>query len=95
MPDIERIIVPVLRHARESGKSIVIDEIASMELTSPNFAPEVRRCLEMRRVLGTLQQKGGSFVQEVKERPDVRLLELTVSNRELMHRDILSMLGQQ
>ncbi|RDE14403.1 MAG: AAA family ATPase [Candidatus Thorarchaeota archaeon] len=95
VPDIDRIIVPTLRRARETGKTIVIDEIASMELTSPGFAPEVRKCLDTRRVLGTLQQKGGSFVQEVKERLDVVVLELTILNRDLIHRDILSMLRQQ
>jgi nucleoside-triphosphatase len=95
VPDIDRIMIPILRHARESGKTIVIDEIAGMELTSPSFAPEVRRCLDTRRVLGTLQQKAGSFVQEVKRRSDVILLELTISNRDAMPRNILSLLEER
>jgi nucleoside-triphosphatase len=94
VPDIDRIIVPVLKRAREVGKIIIIDEIASMELTSPSFAPEVGRCLDTGRVLGTLQQRGGNFVQEVRDRTDVKVLELTVSNRDSMHQDILSMLEQ-
>jgi nucleoside-triphosphatase len=92
--DIDRVIIPVLRHARETEKTIVIDEIASMELTSPGFAPEVRKCLDTRRVLGTLQQRGGNFVQEVRARSDVSIMELRTDNRDLMHQTILSLLGQ-
>jgi nucleoside-triphosphatase len=92
--DIDRVIIPVLRHARETEKTIVIDEIASMELISPGFAPEVRKCLDTRRVLGTLQQRGGNFVQEVRARSDVSVIELTSDNRDLMHQTILSLLVQ-
>jgi len=92
--DIDRVIIPVLRRARETGKTIVIDEIAGMELTSQSFAPEVRKCLDTCRVLGTLQQRGGSFIQEVRARPDVTVVELTTANRDLMLQDILSLLSR-
>jgi len=94
LADIDRVIIPVLRHARKSAKTIVIDEIASMELKSPVFAPEVRECLDTGKVLGTLQKKGGDFVEEVRSRPDVTVLELTVSNRDTMPQRVLGLLNQ-
>ncbi|MHA2027176.1 MAG: nucleoside-triphosphatase [Candidatus Thorarchaeota archaeon] len=64
--DIETIIIPELREARESSNLIIIDEIAKMELFSKLFAPEVRRCLDTRRVLGTIQERRGPFLDEVR-----------------------------
>ncbi|RDE15093.1 MAG: AAA family ATPase [Candidatus Thorarchaeota archaeon] len=93
LADIDRLIVPVLRRARQSAKMIVIDEIASMELKSSLFAPEVRECLDTGQVLGAIQKKGGSFVEEVKSRPDVTVMELTVSNRDCMPQQVLHLLN--
>ncbi len=91
--DIEEIAVPSLVSARESDKLIIIDEIAKMELFSREFAHEVRRCLDSRRVIATIQQRRGKFLDEIRARKDVRLLELTVSNRNEMPRRILALLG--
>jgi len=91
--DIEEIAVPSLVSARESDKLIIIDEIAKMELFSREFAHEVRRCLDNRRVIATIQQRREKFLDEVRARKDVRLLELTVSNRKEMPRRIIALLG--
>ena len=92
--DIERVAIPALARARESNRIIVIDEIASMELCSRHFAPEVRRCLETRRVLATLQQRRGGFLDEIRAREDIILLELTHSNREQVPLKVLSLLSE-
>ncbi len=91
--DINEIAVPSLVSARESDKLIIIDEIAKMELFSREFACEVRRCLDSRRVIATIQQRREKFLDEVRARNDVRLLELTVSNRNEMPRKIIALLG--
>ena len=90
--DINEIAVPALVNARQSDKLIIIDEIAKMELFSREFAHEVRRCLDNRRVVATIQQRRDKFLDEVRARNDVRLLELTVSNRNEMQRKIIALL---
>lgn len=89
---LESLAIPALVRARNLGKIIVIDEIASMELYSPQFAPEVRRCLDTGRVLATLQQRHGSFQDEVRNRRDVEIIEITLANRNAIPAEILSRL---
>ncbi len=91
--DINEIVVPALVNARQSDKLIIIDEIAKMELFSKEFAREVWRCLDSQRVVATIQQRRDEFLDEVRARKDVRLLELTVSNRNEMQRRIIAILG--
>jgi nucleoside-triphosphatase len=90
--DLESLAIPTLVKARELDKIIVIDEIASMELYSSQFAPEVRRCLDTGRVLATLQQRRGSFQDEVRARNDVELIEITLVNRNFLPQEVLSRL---
>ncbi|MHA2379140.1 MAG: NTPase, partial [Candidatus Thorarchaeota archaeon] len=93
--DIESVALPALERARESNRIIVIDEIASMELCSPHFAPEVRRCLDACRVLATLQQRRGGFLDEIRAREDIVLLDVTLSNRDQLPKRVLSILGDE
>ena len=92
--DIDTIIIPEIEDARKSNSLIIIDEIAKMELFSKLFAPEVRRCLDTGRVVGTIQQRTGSFLDEVKQRPDVQVLELTINNRDDIPVQVLSLLAR-
>ncbi|UCH04768.1 MAG: hypothetical protein JSW05_01020 [Candidatus Thorarchaeota archaeon] len=92
--DINRVAIPALTRARESNRIIIIDEIASMELCSRHFAPEVRRCLDTRRVLATLQQRRGMFLDEIRAREDSVFLELTLSNRNQMPMKVLTLLRE-
>ncbi len=90
--DIDTIAVPELRMARETGKVVIIDEIAKMELFSKLFAGEVTKCLNTKRVLGTLQQGNHPFLDEIKSRPDVQLIELTMENRNQVPMQVLRIL---
>ncbi|MHA2140723.1 MAG: NTPase [Candidatus Thorarchaeota archaeon] len=89
---IESIAIPALVRARIDDKIIVIDEIASMELYSSHFAPEVRKCLDSGKVLATLQQRRGAFQDEVRARNDVYLIEITRENRNSLLQEIISIL---
>ncbi|MHA1959921.1 MAG: NTPase [Candidatus Thorarchaeota archaeon] len=91
--DIKEIAIPSILKARRESRIIVIDEIAKMELCAPQFTDAVRDCLASRRTLATVQMRGDSFVNEVKTRPDVILLEVTYENRTAMPDRILEMLG--
>lgn len=80
--DINEVAVPAMQRARKRGKIIIIDEIAKMELYSEAFKQEVMRCLDQGRVLGTIQQKRSSFLNSIRNRPDVREVEITTANRD-------------
>ncbi|MDF1539068.1 MAG: nucleoside-triphosphatase [Candidatus Thorarchaeota archaeon] len=89
---IDEVAIPAMQRARNSDCTIIIDEIASMELKSAAFAPEVRKCLDTGRVLGTLQLRQGEFQDEVRSRPDVRIINVTLENRDVLPTQILSLI---
>jgi nucleoside-triphosphatase len=91
--DIDSIVIPELMIARESGQIIIIDEIAKMELFSGNFADEVRRCMDTKRVIGTIQKRRLPFLDEVRSRSDVKLFELNITNRDQVPLQVLRFLG--
>jgi nucleoside-triphosphatase len=91
---INSIVVLELKDARETGKTIIIDEIATMELFSRQFLDEVNRCLDTKRVVGTIQYRGGHLVNGIKSRNDVEILELTLLNRDEIPIYVLGLLKQ-
>ena len=61
---------------------VVIDEIGKIELFSNRFRNLVRDALNAdRQVLATIALKGNDFIREIKQRLDIRLLEVTHANR--------------
>ncbi|HID10119.1 MAG TPA: NTPase [Candidatus Latescibacteria bacterium] len=83
MEDLERVGVEALRRAIAEAELIVVDEVASMELCSKRFKKTVVEALESGKpVLGVLQRKAHPFLDEIRSRPDVRVLEVTEGNRE-------------
>jgi nucleoside-triphosphatase len=61
----------------------LIDEIGKMECHSPEFIEAMRRLLEGPvSVVATIALRGDGFIAEVKNRPDVQIVEVTHSNRE-------------
>lgn len=80
-------LVPLV--AEELGRSpstvdlFVVDEIGKMELHCDEFLDAMRRLLEgPGPLLATVAMKGGGLIGEAKARPDVRLVEVTETNRE-------------
>lgn len=85
------IIVPALQRALQSAALIVIDEIAKMELSHPAFAEAVWQCLDSSKpVLGVIQQSRLPFLEKVRARFDIWLLEVTVRNRDALPHQIAS-----
>jgi len=78
----EREIVPALEAGRPMDL-FVVDEIGKMECFSPAFRAAVLRLLEdPRPLLGTIALRGPAFVEAVRGRPDVKLVEVTFASRE-------------
>ena len=64
---------------------IVVDEIGKMECFSKLFRDAVVRALDAEnRVIGSVAMKGEPFIQSVKARADVRLVEVTEKNRDTL-----------
>ncbi len=79
----ERDIVPLLDPRRHDVDLFVVDEIGKMECFSPRFRAVILELLEdPRPVLGTIALRGSPFIEQVRRRPDVRLVEVTPSNRD-------------
>ena len=80
---LEKIGVRALRNAMAEAELIVVDEVAAMELCSERFREAVVEALNSGKpVLGVLQRKAHPFLDEIRSRPDVRVLEVTEGNRE-------------
>ncbi|TFG09405.1 NTPase [Candidatus Thorarchaeota archaeon] len=79
---VREIAVPAMRRAREDGCIVVVDEIAKMELFSPEFRKEVLNCLDAGRTVGTIQNRSTDFLEEVRSRDDITLMEITHGDRD-------------
>ena len=63
----------------------LIDEIGKMECHCPQFIEAIRRLLtEPVIVVATIALRGGGFIAEVKNRPDVQVVEVTQANRQAL-----------
>jgi nucleoside-triphosphatase THEP1 len=82
MEDIDRIAVPSMIPAG-SDVMIVIDEIGKMECFSTRFRESLIGALDSENpVLGSIALKGSAFIEKVKRRKDISLIEVTEKNRD-------------
>jgi hypothetical protein len=64
---------------------IIIDEIGKMECFSELFRHLVEKVLDSDKVvLATIALKGGGFIETIKKRDDIQLIELVESRRETL-----------
>jgi len=64
---------------------IIIDEIGKMECFSELFRHLVRQVLDSdKMVLATVALKGDGFIERIKKREDIQLIELVESRREIL-----------
>uniref|UniRef100_A0A7C4UDQ1 NTPase n=1 Tax=candidate division WOR-3 bacterium TaxID=2052148 RepID=A0A7C4UDQ1_UNCW3 len=90
---IERIGVDAIKNAIAQGKIVVIDEIGKMELFSNIFKVAVIDALNSSSsVIGTIPLSFHPFCEEIKNRYDVQIIEVTMSNREGLANKLISSL---
>ena len=80
----EAIGVQSIRKAISINDLIIIDEIGRMELFSREFREVVLEALKTGRVVATIKKGRGPFIDEIKSRKDVRVLEVNLENRETL-----------
>jgi nucleoside-triphosphatase len=79
----EKSVVPILDINSSDAELFVIDEIGKMECFSKKFITAVRQLFTSdKSILATVAQKGGGFISEVKNFPNVILFNLTTQNRD-------------
>jgi nucleoside-triphosphatase len=80
---LETIGVTGLINALQDSGIILIDEIGKMELFSPRFKEMVLRCFDSEKpVIATVMLRSHPFVDRIKARSDVELVEVTLKNRD-------------
>jgi nucleoside-triphosphatase len=93
--DIREVAVAAISRALEQSNVIVCDEIARMEMKCPDFEPAVRAALESSKcLLGTIQDRSDPFLDEVRSRPDVTIVEVTRDNRDALPEQIAAWLDK-
>ena len=73
---------------------IIIDEIGKMECLSLKFRLLIEDILNSeKQVVATIALKGSGLIEEIKKRDDIRLMEITQSNREPLVSEVLKLLN--
>lgn len=89
----EQVGVAALSRAIAECPVVVIDEIGKMELFSEAFRQAVLEALSSgKKVLGTIMLKPHPWADEVKRRPEVNLILLSLDNRQQVLAEVQSWL---
>jgi nucleoside-triphosphatase len=81
--DIEDIAVPAMIPSGHE-EIVVIDEIGKMECFSRLFRETLSQVLDSPNpVLGSIARKGDAFIEAIKRRKDVMVIDVTIQNRDM------------
>jgi len=91
---LENIGVAAINRASEEAEVIIIDEVGKMEVESSNFVQSVKDALDTDKpLILTLHKKSRNpLLQDIRRRDDVRILEVTPINRNLLPYKIIRLL---
>jgi nucleoside-triphosphatase len=91
--NLDNIGVAAIERAIAESDLIVIDEIGKMELFSPRFREVVLKAIDSgKKVLGTIMLNPHPFADDVRRRPNVKVIELTRANHDQVLKEILDWL---
>jgi nucleoside-triphosphatase len=81
--EFEKLVLPDLDTATTAADLYVIDEIGKMELLSRPFRNRIIELLaQPTNLLATIAKRGKGFIEQIKGRTDVELIEVTRNNRD-------------
>jgi len=91
---LDEVGVNALRHATANCDVIVIDEVGKMEVESDGFVAAVKEALDADKpLILTLHKKSRNpLLQDIRRRDDIRILEVTQVNRNLLPYKIVKLL---
>ena len=81
---LETIGVESIRRAILNKELVIIDEIGKMELFSEKFKDIVLQALDTGRVIATIGKSSVGYIDGIKKRKDVKLLEIDSQNRDAL-----------
>ncbi len=92
---LEEVGVAAIRRACESCDVIVIDEVGKMEVESQAFIDSVKEALDADKpMIITLHKKSRNpLLQDIRRRDDVRILEVTPTNRNILPFKIVKLMS--
>ncbi|MDY0293396.1 MAG: NTPase [Candidatus Methanomethylophilaceae archaeon] len=92
---LDHIGVSAIKRACENCDVIVIDEVGKMEVESQNFIDAVKEALDSNKpMILTLHKKSRNpLLQDIRRRDDVRILEVTPTNRNLLPYKIIRLMN--
>lgn len=86
--NIENIAIPAIIPI--DNQVIILDEIGKMECFSQKFMDAAKLALDSPNVVvGTITLGGTDFIQEIKKRNDIKIIEVTPENRDQLPRLII------
>ena len=91
---LDRVGVKAIEDAIEEAEIIIIDEVGKMEVESNSFVESVKKALEEDKpTILTLHKKSRNpLLQDIRRRDDVRILEVTPVNRNLLPYKIMNIM---
>lgn len=91
---LDEVGVAAIEQACEECDIIVIDEVGKMEVESEAFVEAVKKALDMDKpMIITLHKKSRNpLLQDIRRRDDVRILEVTPTNRNILPFKIVRLL---
>ncbi len=94
--EFEKIVLPNLDSQVTPADLYVIDEIGKMELLSQKFRTKVIDLLaQPSNILATIAKKGKGFIQQIKSRNDIELIEVTRENRDQLSEEIAKRINRE
>lgn len=91
---LDSIGVTAIYQALDECDVVIIDEIGKMELFSLQFKKAVETAIESdKKVLATIMLRSFPFADEIKQHPEVRLIEVKRENREMVLHEVLEWLA--
>jgi nucleoside-triphosphatase len=90
----EALVLPEISRDPRQVDLFLLDEIGKMECFCPDFVKAVKQLLQSdASLIATVSSHGKGFINEIKERDDVKILTVTPQNRTDLIEKILGLLG--
>jgi nucleoside-triphosphatase len=87
--EFETLVLPLLNPVTTPADLYVIDEIGKMELLSRQFRIRIIELLARpTNLLATITKTGNGFVDQIKRRSDVEIIEVTRKNRDALPEEL-------
>lgn len=87
--DFEKLVLPLIDPEATPADLYIIDEIGKMELFSQKFLVKIIDLLaQQSNLLATIAKRGKGFVEQLKGRNDIELIEITRENRDQLPRQL-------